>query len=88
MRKLGHTTIHSIHQISRLQSVHDDDESFVEPKEMIRRLMKDNKEYAARMRAAHMLCDESNDSATTSILEVFIDETERRTWFLFETQAD
>ena len=49
--------------------------------------MKDNKDYAARMRAAHKVCEDNNDVATSSILEVFIDETERRTWFLFETHA-
>jgi len=88
VRKLGGTTIHSISQISQLQNVKDDNETFVEPKEMIRRLMKDNKEYAARMRAAHQVCDDNNDIATASFLENFIDETERRTWFLYETQTE
>jgi starvation-inducible DNA-binding protein len=85
VRKLGGTTIHSISQISRLQNVKDDNDEFVEPREMIRRLLDDNKEYAARMRDAHKICDDNNDVATASFLEVFIDETERRTWFLFET---
>lgn len=88
IRKLGGTTIRSIHHIASLQKIRDDDEAFVEPKEMIKRLMHDNKEYAARIRAAHEVCDKYNDVATASFLEVFIDETERRTWFLFETQAD
>jgi starvation-inducible DNA-binding protein len=88
VRKLGGTTIRSITEISRLQQVHDDNETYVAPKEMVRRLMEENKKYAARMRAAHKVCDEHNDVATASFLEVFIDETERRTWFLFETQAD
>lgn len=87
VRKLGGTTIRSIGHISRLQSIKDDDDVFVEPKEMIRRLMKDNKEYADRMRGAHEVCDQYNDVATASFLEQFIDETERRTWFLFETQV-
>ena len=86
IRKIGGTTIRSIHHISRLQTVKDDNEDFVAPVEMIRRLMDENKNYAMRMRAAHKVCDDYNDIATASILEVFIDETERRTWFLFETQ--
>lgn len=88
VRKLGGATIHSISQIGQLQNIKDDNEAFVEPKEMIRRLMKDNKEYAARMRTAHQVCDDSNDVATASVLENFIDETERRTWFLYETQTE
>lgn len=85
VRKLGCTTIHSIEQISRLQRVHDDNEEFVEPKEMIRRLMEENKNFTSRMRAAHSVCSENEDVATTSLLENFIDESERRTWFLYET---
>lgn len=87
VRKLGGTTIRSIHHIASLQKVRDDNETFVEPKEMVRRLMHDNKDFTARMRAAHQVCCDCNDVATASVLEVFIDETERRTWFLFETQA-
>jgi starvation-inducible DNA-binding protein len=87
VRKLGGTTIRSISQIASLQKIKDDNDLFVEPKEMMRRLMNDNKEYAARMLAAHKVCEDNNDVATASVLEVFIDETERRTWFLFETQA-
>lgn len=87
IRKLGGLTIHSIGEISEKQSVKDDDDTFVEPKEMVRRLMEDNKKFADRMRKAHEVCEEHEDVATTSILEIFIDETERRTWFLFETQA-
>lgn len=86
-RKLGGTTIRSINHISKLQKVVDDNDDFVEPKEMIKRLMDENKNYAGRMRAAHKVCNDNNDIATVSILEVYIDETERRTWFLFETQA-
>jgi starvation-inducible DNA-binding protein len=87
VRKLGGTTIRSISQISNLQKVRDDNEAFVEPREMIKRLMDENKDYAIRMRAAHAVCDNYKDVATASVLEVFIDETERRTWFLFETQS-
>jgi starvation-inducible DNA-binding protein len=88
IRKLGGITIHSIGEIARLQTLHDDNDAFVEPKEMMRRLMEDNKELTAHMRAAHKICSENRDVATTSILEVFIDETERRTWFLYETHLE
>lgn len=87
MRKLGQLTIHSIGEISRLQKIKDSDEEYVAPKQMMQNLMNDNKEFAKRMRAAHEVCSKYSDFATTSILEVFIDETERRTWFLFEIQA-
>jgi|ERR1700733_10314641 len=87
IRKLGGTTLRSIGHISRLQNIKDDDQAFLEPEEMLQQLMHDNKEYAARMRAAHQVCEEGNDVATCSILEIYIDETERRTWFLFETLA-
>jgi starvation-inducible DNA-binding protein len=85
VRKLGKTTIRSIGQISRLQNIKDNDEVFVEPEKMLQDLMKDNQVYVAHMRAAHKVCADYNDVSTTSILEVFIDEAERRTWFLFET---
>lgn len=87
VRKLGGTTIRSVGQISRLTKVHDDDENFVAPEEMVKRLLQDNKDFNTRMRATHQVCEEHNDIATTSTLEVFIDETERRTWFLFEIIA-
>jgi starvation-inducible DNA-binding protein len=88
VRKLGGLTIHSIGEISQLQNIKDDNDLFVESKEMVRRLFEDNKKYAALLLAAHKVCEEHNDFATTSILEIFIDETERRAWFLFATQAD
>ena len=88
VRKLGGITLHSISHISQLQTIEDDNDQFVEPREMVRRLLEDNKNYAARMLAAHKVCEDHQDFATTSILEIFIDETERRTWFLFETQVD
>jgi starvation-inducible DNA-binding protein len=84
VRKIGGTTIRSIGHIGSLQSVEDSDEDFVAPADMVRRLMEDNKSMAASMRKAHETCDEYKDVATASVLEVFIDETERRTWFLFE----
>lgn len=85
VRKLGGTTIRSIGNIAQLQAIHDDDEPFVAPRDMMHNLMEDNKAWAKRMREAHKICDDSNDVATASFLEVFIDETERRTWFLYET---
>ncbi|MFZ2315199.1 MAG: DNA starvation/stationary phase protection protein [Gammaproteobacteria bacterium] len=87
VRKLGKLTIHSVDQISRLKSLQDDNDEFVEPKEMLRRLMDDNKAFTTRMRSAHRICDDGNDVATASLLENFIDETERRVWFLFETYS-
>ncbi|HKF76878.1 MAG TPA: DNA starvation/stationary phase protection protein [Candidatus Dormibacteraeota bacterium] len=83
-RKLGQATIHSVGEIARLQRVQDDDRMFVEPFEMLRILMTDNRDLAERMRAAHRVCAEAGDVASTSLLENFIDEAERRTWFLFE----
>lgn len=85
IRKIGGTTILSIGHIGRLQNIKDSDQPFLEPKKMLEILMDDNKNYAARMRKAHKVCEDGNDVATTSVLEIFIDETERRTWFLFET---
>lgn len=82
-RKLGGMTIRSIGQIHRLSHIEDDDET-IEPREMLQRLLEDNQGVAARMRAAHKVCDDANDVATASFLEIYIDETERRAWFLFE----
>jgi starvation-inducible DNA-binding protein len=84
VRKLGGTTLKSISQISKLQTIKDNNEEYVPPREMLRELMEDNKHIAAAMRKAHGLCDDNDDPATAGLLETFIDETERRTWFLFE----
>ncbi|MBA2368908.1 MAG: DNA starvation/stationary phase protection protein [Candidatus Protochlamydia sp.] len=84
VRKLGGLTLHSIGQIGQLQTIKDDDDEFVEPKEMLLRLLNDNKKYSDNLRSAHQICEEHKDIATTSLLEVFMDETERRIWFLFE----
>ena len=84
VRKLGGTTVRSIGQIAKLQTIKDNDESYVPPREMLRELMEDNKHMAAAMRKAHKLADDNEDSGTAGLLETFIDETERRTWFLFE----
>jgi starvation-inducible DNA-binding protein len=88
VRKLGGTTIRSIGSIARLKEIADDDDEFVLPLNMIRRLLKDNQHFAAKIREAHQVCDQYADVATASILEVYLDETERRIWFLFETQTD
>ena len=85
VRKIGGITLHSIGHISRLQRVLDNDAEYVDPIDMLAELRDDNKDLTARMREAHNVCDEYRDIATASILEVWIDETERRTWFLFET---
>jgi starvation-inducible DNA-binding protein len=84
VRKLGGTTLHSIGEISKLQTIQDNNETYVPPREMLRELMEDNKHVAAAMRKAHKLADDHEDSGTAGLLELFIDETERRTWFLFE----
>ena len=84
MRKVGGTTIRSIGHIARLQRVKDNDEDFVEPGDMLCELMADNKATVENMRKAHKLADDHEDVATASLLEVFIDEAEKRSWFLFE----
>ncbi len=85
IRKVGGITLHSIGQISRTQRVLDNDAEYVEPLDMLAELAEDNKTLAARLREAHNVCDEHRDVATASLIEVWTDETERRTWFLFET---
>ncbi|MCA1536649.1 DNA starvation/stationary phase protection protein [Bradyrhizobium sp. NBAIM03] len=85
VRKIGGTTLKSISQISRLQTIRDNDEAFVRPREMLRELMNDNKAITAAMRSAHGIADDAGDVATASVLENLIDESERRTWFLFES---
>jgi starvation-inducible DNA-binding protein len=84
VRKIGGTTLRSIGHIAKLQSIEDNDEAFVDPADMLRELMADNKSVAAAMRKAHKTCDDHEDVASASLLETFIDATERRTWFLFE----
>jgi len=84
VRKLGGVTLRSIGQISRTQRVLDNDAEYVEPLDMLAELAEDNKALTARFRQAHNVCDKHRDVATASLIEVWIDETERRTWFLFE----
>jgi len=85
VRKLGGLTLRSIGHIARLQRVEDNDAEFVEPSDMLAELREDNKALAERLRQAHNVCEEHRDLATASLIEVWIDETERRTWFLFES---
>ena len=84
VRKIGHLTLHSIGEISRNQRITDNDAPYVTPQDMLAELREDNGEFAKRMREAHEMIDEQKDVATVSLLEVFIDETERRAWFLYE----
>ena len=85
VRKLGGGTLTSIGHIGRLQRITDNDAEYVEPEDMLAELCEDNKTLVARLREAHNVCEEHRDIATASLIEVWIDETERRTWFLFET---
>jgi starvation-inducible DNA-binding protein len=84
VRKLGGTTLRSIGAIARLQRVRDNDAAYVAPPDMLVELHADNTQLAARLREAHALCDAHGDVATASLLEVWVDEAERRAWFLFE----
>src|SRR5436309_5428451 len=90
VRKIGGSTLKSVGHISRLQRVQDNDVDYVQPQDMLAEVREDNKELAARLREVHNVCEEHRDIATASLIEVWIDETERRTWFLFEAarQAD
>jgi starvation-inducible DNA-binding protein len=85
VRKLGGATVKSIGQISRLQRVLDNDADYVDPEDMLAELCEDNRALGGRLREAHNVCDEHRDVATASLIEQWIDEAERRTWFLFET---
>jgi starvation-inducible DNA-binding protein len=85
VRKIGGTTLRSIGHVARLKRVLDNDAEFVTPQDMLAELREDNKELTARLRETHDLCDEHGDVATASLIENWIDEAERRTWFLFET---
>jgi len=85
VRKLGGTTIRSIGHVARLKHVADNDAEYVEPLDMIGELREDNQALVARMIEIHDLCNEANDVATANLLENWIDQTQRRVWFLFET---
>ncbi|BAQ16651.1 Dps family protein [Methyloceanibacter caenitepidi] len=84
VRKIGGMTVHSIGEIARLQRIPDNDAAYVEPSDMLGELRMDNQRLITSMREAHNLCDEENDVATTSLIENWIDEAERRVWFLYE----
>ena len=84
VRKIGGRTLHSVGQIARLQRLIDNDADYVTPLDMLAELREDNKQLVNEMRRTHALCDEHDDVATASLIEVWIDEAERRTWFLFE----
>jgi starvation-inducible DNA-binding protein len=85
VRKVGGRTLTSIGRIAHLQRIADNDAPFVEPSDMLAELAEDNRMLAARLRDAHDLCDEQRDLATAALIEVWLDETERRAWFLFES---
>jgi starvation-inducible DNA-binding protein len=84
VRKVGGTTLRSIGHVARLQRIPDNDAEWVTPEDMLAELREDNKRLALEMREAHATCEEHGDVATTSLLENWIDEAERRVWFLFE----
>ena len=84
VRKIGGTTIRSIGHVARLQRIADNDQEFVSDHDMLSELRADNRALVESMRAAHEVAARANDYATTSLLEVWIDEAERRAWFLFE----
>jgi starvation-inducible DNA-binding protein len=84
VRKVGGTTLRSIGHIARLQRVSDNDADFVTPRDMLAELREDNGQLVSRMRQTHSLCEEHGDVASASLLEIWIDEAERRIWFLFE----
>jgi starvation-inducible DNA-binding protein len=87
VRKIGALTIKSIGHISKLQRIADNEADYVEPEDMLAELCEDNKTFAARLREVHNVCGEHRDFATASLIEIWIDETERRTWFLFEASG-
>ena len=85
VRKIGGQTLHSIGHVARLSRVLDNDANYVEPSDMLAELCEDNKALTTRLREVHDLCGEYHDVTTASLIENWIDESERRTWFLFET---
>lgn len=85
VRKVGGTTIHSIGHIAQLQRVSDNNADYVEPSGMLAELYQDNLDLTTRLREVHSVCDEYNDTATTSLIDGWIDESEQRSWFLYES---
>jgi starvation-inducible DNA-binding protein len=88
IRKVGGSTLRSIGHIARIQRISDNDADYVDPLDMLAELREDNKTLAGRLREVHDVCDEHRDIASASLIENWIDETERRTWFLFEASRD
>jgi starvation-inducible DNA-binding protein len=84
VRKLGSSTLRSIGDIARKQRIADNDAAYVDPEDMLAELRDDNQRFITSMRETHDVCDDHNDVATTSLLEVYIDEAEKRVWFLYE----
>ncbi len=88
-RKIGGTTLHSIGEIAKHQTIEDNNDDFVAPQDMLAELRDDNRRLSKSLRDVHKVCDDAGDVATASLIEVWIDQTERRTWFLFEaTRAE
>jgi starvation-inducible DNA-binding protein len=85
VRKIGGITIRSIGEIARTQRLADNDAEYVEPSDMLAELGEDNRTLTASLREAHVVCEQHGDIATASLIEVWVDETERRSWFLFES---
>jgi starvation-inducible DNA-binding protein len=85
VRKIGGTTIRSIGHIARLQRIGDNDADYVTPEDMLAELHEDEKTLVLKMREVHALCDDAEDVATASLIENWIDQAQRRSWFLFET---
>ena len=88
LRKIGGTSIRSLSHVGTLQTIHDDNDEFVSPQEMVQRLMQDNRHISQQIRAAAEVADDNKDIATSNLLETFLDDAERRTWFLFEISRD
>jgi starvation-inducible DNA-binding protein len=84
VRKIGGATLHSIGHIARLQRIVDNDSESVAAEDMLAELCEDNRQLTINLRGAHALCDEHGDVASASLIEIWIDEAERRTWFLYE----
>ncbi|MDG6093603.1 DNA starvation/stationary phase protection protein [Acetobacter sp. AN02] len=87
-RKIGGISLHSIGEVSRLQRIRDNDAEYVTPQDMLAELAEDNRQLAAAMRVTHGVTSDGRDVATTSLLEEWIDQAERRTWFLFEASRN
>ncbi|MGA3188971.1 MAG: DNA starvation/stationary phase protection protein [Bryobacteraceae bacterium] len=87
-RKIGGTTLHSVGEIAKYQRLKDNSEEFVLPKDMLAELLSDNQKLTKYLRATHEVCEKHNDVATASLIENWIDQTERRSWFLFESSQE